>query len=204
MTYHSRGAFRPGFASLLGPLRMPRAQGRPGERTHPWALAQKNCAKARRPQVSAASRRPSLHSGLQLIRVLLGEPAFATVADHNALALSPTWRLHGRARTTRLRCPRNCRSSVGTIASTAFRSTFVTTRTPLVLRAERLRDYSDLQKLQRRRPATDWHDGQVARTSHAGGEYWSALLLQRDLQACRGTHFVFATRICFMLENLSR
>jgi hypothetical protein len=34
-------------------------------------------------------------------------------------SLAKTWRLHGRARTTRLRRPRLCRSSVGTAASTA-------------------------------------------------------------------------------------
>ncbi len=47
-------------------------------------------------------------------------------------SLARTWRLHGRARTTRLRRPQPCRMSIGMIPSTAFRSTFVTTRTPLV------------------------------------------------------------------------
>jgi len=39
---------------------------------------------------------------------------------------------HGRARTTRLRRPRRCRTSDSTSTSTAFRPTFVTTRTPLM------------------------------------------------------------------------
>jgi hypothetical protein len=46
-------------------------------------------------------------------------------------SLAKTWRLQGRARTTRLRRPRLHCSSVRASTSTAFRSTFVTTRTPL-------------------------------------------------------------------------
>jgi hypothetical protein len=51
---------------------------------------------------------------------------------------------YGRARTTRLRRPQTCRSSHGTSTSTAFRSTFVTTRTPLV-GAERSDHTADLR-----------------------------------------------------------
>jgi hypothetical protein len=103
--------------------RKPRAQGEPGGRCT-RGLRAKNLREAREsPQVQAGSNRPSLRSGLRLIRDLPGEPALATVAGHDALASSPTWRVHGRARTTRLRRPRMCRSSTGPSPSTAFRST---------------------------------------------------------------------------------
>ncbi len=114
------------------------------------------------------------HSGLPcavvygLLRALPGEPAFChrRLADHH---VRKTWRLHGRARTTRLRRPRGCRSSVSTLASTAFRSTFVTTRTPLVSVRNGREDNSDFPKQQARQPATDWHDGQFASGWHEGG-----------------------------------
>ena len=47
-------------------------------------------------------------------------------------SLARTWRVHGRARTTRLHRPARCCTSDSIAPSTAFRSTFVTTRTPLL------------------------------------------------------------------------
>jgi hypothetical protein len=81
---------------------------------------------------TAETTRPSLHDGLRLIRALLGEPAFATVTSAMRLHRRRFGACIGRARTTRLRRPRICRTSIGTFPSTAFRSTFVTTRTPLI------------------------------------------------------------------------
>ena len=46
----------------------------------PVAPAQEMVCGAREPQVQADTLRPSLRDGLRLIRALLGEPAFATVA----------------------------------------------------------------------------------------------------------------------------
>jgi hypothetical protein len=98
----------------------------------PGALAQKEFARAREPQVQAVTTGLPCAVGYGLIRALPGEPAFATVALARPLEPSArAWRLHGRARTTRLRRPRHCRSSHGIDPSTAFRTTFVTTRTPL-------------------------------------------------------------------------
>jgi hypothetical protein len=69
---------------LACPLRRRRAQGRPGARMHPWAFAQKHCAKARRPQVQAESHRPSLHSGLRLTSRSPWGPGFlAPIASHD-------------------------------------------------------------------------------------------------------------------------
>jgi hypothetical protein len=52
---------------------------------------------------------------------------FATVIGHDALASPPTWRLHGRARTTRLDRPRHAPHVDRPMsASTAPRLTFVT------------------------------------------------------------------------------
>ncbi len=55
---------------LCEDLERSRAQGRPGARQTPAALARKKCARARRPQVAAESRRPSLRSGLTAYFVL--------------------------------------------------------------------------------------------------------------------------------------
>ncbi len=96
--------------------------------------AEKGCASARQQQVSAASRRPSLRSGLRLIRALLGEPMLVC-HRRLACAFGANTRLDASVGAPgphdfAVRNP--CRSSVSTITSTAFRSTFVTTRTPLI------------------------------------------------------------------------
>jgi hypothetical protein len=76
---------------------------------------------------------------------------FATVIGAMRQASSPTWRLHGRARTTRLRRPRSCRSSVGTSASTATRPAFRDDRdTPLCNRGGMHRHYGKSEILKRR------------------------------------------------------
>jgi hypothetical protein len=63
---------------IIHPRRKPRAQGRPGGRMHPGRRAKKICASAMTTG-TGGDNRPSLRSGLRLIRALLGEPAFATV-----------------------------------------------------------------------------------------------------------------------------
>ena len=79
----------------------------------PTVSAQKSCAKARVDQ-QVQPRHPGIPCAVVygLLRTLPGEPAFATVARamHQMHRLR-TWRLHGRARTTRLRRPRSYRSS---------------------------------------------------------------------------------------------
>jgi len=126
----SRDEFRPSFASFIPSENRGCREGRVA--AAPGAPAQKKLARARKPQVQADTLRPSPRSGLRLIRALPGEPAFATVVGAMRKHRRPLKRLHGRARTTRLRRPRRCRSSHGINPSTAFRSTFVTTRTPLL------------------------------------------------------------------------
>ena len=82
----------------------------------PGAPAQRKFARAREPQVQAGSARPSLRSGLRLIRALLGEPACCHRRLAKPLELAAKLGAeHGRARTTRLRRPCSRRSSVGAI-----------------------------------------------------------------------------------------
>jgi hypothetical protein len=122
----SRDGIRPSFASTLS-LSHEEGAGKAGWPHAPGACAQKDCAKARRPQAQAVTTGLPCAMVLRLIGALPGEPAFATVAYAKPLELSA--RLSaciGRARTTRLRRPHLRRSSTGTSASTAFRSTFVT------------------------------------------------------------------------------
>src|SRR5271169_6319665 len=130
--FRSRGAFRPSFASSLSPREIGgRREGRVA--AAPGAPARKRCARARRPQAQAVTTDLPCAVVYGLYRALPGEPAYCHRRFASAFgALRKTWRLHGRARTTRLCRPRTCRSSHGTVASTAFRSTFVTTRTPLI------------------------------------------------------------------------
>jgi hypothetical protein len=105
----SRDEFRPSFASFIpsenGGCREGRVAAAPG------APAQKKLARARKPQVQADTLRPSPRSGLRLIRALPGEPAFATVVGAMRKHRRQLKRLHRRARTTRLRRPRRCRTS---------------------------------------------------------------------------------------------
>ena len=54
---------------------------------------------------TGGNNRPSLRSGLRLIRALPGEPAFATVVGAMRKHRRQLKRLHRRARTTRLRRP---------------------------------------------------------------------------------------------------
>jgi hypothetical protein len=120
------------------PRKMPRAQGRPGARCTRGRFAQERCARARRPQVQAETLRPSLRSGLRLIRALPGEPSRLPPSSARCASivanLAPR---HWGARTTRLRRPR--------MAPLVSRrrprpphpaSRFVTTRTPLVSRQD--------------------------------------------------------------------
>ena len=110
----------------LHPPGQRRVQGRPGGRMHPGPPRKRDCASAREPQVQ---RR---HSGLPcaavygLLRALLGEPAFATVAFAKrwaSLGLGACMGApgpHGFA--VRVRAARQSAQ----FTSAAFRSTFVT------------------------------------------------------------------------------
>jgi hypothetical protein len=103
----------------------------------PGAPAQNGICASAKTTGTGGDNRPPLRSGLRLIGALPGEPAFATVAA--AQPLEPSQQLdacmcasgpHDFA----VRGQR--RTSIGTNPSTAFRTTFVTTRTPLVPVAE--------------------------------------------------------------------
>jgi hypothetical protein len=114
------------FTTLLGE----RAQGRPGARRHPWALARKSRAKARRPQVMAENTPAFPARWLTgLFRALLGEPMLLCHRRRprcvsNAAYLTP--RVWG-AGTTRLRRPHLRRSSVSASTSTASRTPRIVT-----------------------------------------------------------------------------
>src|SRR5271166_787569 len=133
---HSRDAFRPSYPENLGPLERQRAQGRPGGRCTRGPRAKNICASALTTG-TGGNNRPSLRSGLRLIRALPGEPS--------RLPPSPRRSSHPRNLAPDLGAPgphdfavrKVRRSSVSASTSTAFRSTFVTTRTPLVKVAER-------------------------------------------------------------------
>jgi hypothetical protein len=115
----SRGAFRPSFVLALAPPENRREQGEPGGRCTRGPRAEKN-ARSAKTTGTGGSNRPSLRSGLRLIRDLLGEPAFATVALAKPLELRKSLAQHGCARTTRFRRPWPCRSSDGIFTSTAI------------------------------------------------------------------------------------
>ena len=93
ITKHPRGAFRPSYAQPTRPSESSRAQGRPGARNTPTAPAQKRLRERALTTGGAASRRPSLRSGLRLIRALLGEPSCLPPSQATTRwASSPTWR----------------------------------------------------------------------------------------------------------------
>src|ERR1700751_3438163 len=99
----SRGGNRPSFASSVTLERRGRREGRVA--AAPGGLAQKEFARARRPQVQAVTTDLPCAMVYGLWRALPDEPAFATVAGAKLFSLARAWRLHGRARTTRLRRP---------------------------------------------------------------------------------------------------
>jgi hypothetical protein len=73
----------------------------------PGAPAQRKFARARKPQVQAETLRPSLRSGLRLIRTLLGEPSRLPPSPQRSFSASLGLSARPRgARTTRLRRPR--------------------------------------------------------------------------------------------------
>src|SRR5246127_3943334 len=88
---------------IISSLSHEEGAGKAGWPHAPGACAQKDCARAREPQVQAVTTGLPRAMVLRLIRALPGEPAFATVAFAKPLELSA--RLSaciGRARTTRL------------------------------------------------------------------------------------------------------
>ncbi len=148
----------------------PRARGFTGVRTllkwrgrregrmparHPRAPAQEGCAKSAKTTGEGGDNRPSLRDGFTAYFELSPvNQLVATVAGRDANASSPAWRLHRRARTTRLRRPRLRRSSRAALsltrpsernrslrlpcaptrpASIASHTAFVTTRDPPLL-----------------------------------------------------------------------
>jgi hypothetical protein len=99
--------------------------GKAGCSLHPRTLAQKGCARARRPQVQAESHRPSPAQWFTAYSVLFPVNQLLPPSYSQCLwSFATTWRLHRRARTTRLRRPRMRRTSIGPSASTASRLTF--------------------------------------------------------------------------------
>ena len=81
---------------------------------------------------TAETSRHSLHDGLRLIRALLGEPAFATVTRAKLFSYLRELGACMGAQGPHDFAVRVCAAtSIGTSTSTAFRTTFVTTRTPL-------------------------------------------------------------------------
>jgi hypothetical protein len=122
------------FARALhdkSPSKNAEGAGKAGWPLHPGPRAKEICASARTTGTGGD------HTGLPCAMVY---GLYVISPVNRRLPPSPvrslwsfarTWRLHGRARTTRLRRPHPCRSSHGTDPSTAFRTTFVTTRTPL-------------------------------------------------------------------------
>jgi len=66
----------------LSPLRLTRAQGRPGIDRYPWSACSKK--HAAEPQVQPISGLPCAMV-LRLIRALLGAPGFLATVSHNAL-----------------------------------------------------------------------------------------------------------------------
>jgi hypothetical protein len=111
---------------LYPPSGMMRVQGRPGGRMHPGPPRKKFARKRVDHRYSGdtpafPAQRFTTYSVLSPVNQRL-PPSPARCLWSFARA----WRLQGRARTTRLRRPRPCRSSVSTLASAAFRPTFVT------------------------------------------------------------------------------
>jgi len=118
---HSRGATSPGWCGRRRPREH---RGRREDRVparHPRPPRKKDCASARRQQVSAASRQPSLRSGFTVSSVLFPVNQLLPPSPARDLwSLARTWRVHGRARTTRL-LPYAARPVVfGPPTSTAF------------------------------------------------------------------------------------
>jgi hypothetical protein len=128
----ARALHHPLPSSKIGGRREGRVAAAPG------APAQRKFARARKPQVQAvitpASPAQWFYGLYELSPVNQRLPPSPL---RHLWSLARAWRLHGRARTTRLRRPPMCRTSTGTPTSTAFHTTFVTTRTPLVSVAER-------------------------------------------------------------------
>ena len=139
---HSRGAFRV-RALHHRPFQELEGAGKAECSPHPWPPRERS---ARGVDHRYGGSIPAFPARVVygLLRALPGEPACLPPSSAQDFRLAQTWRLHGRARTTRLRRPHQCRTSCGTSASTAFRSTFVTTRTPLLPERNERKDATDL------------------------------------------------------------
>jgi hypothetical protein len=120
MRPHSRGAF---FARALHHLRPSRKQrGRREDRVTaaPGALAPEKLREGR-VTTGTGGNTPAFPAQWFTTYSVLSSvnQRLPPSLSRDLWSLAKTWRLHGRARTTRLRRPRLCRSSVGTAASTA-------------------------------------------------------------------------------------
>jgi hypothetical protein len=124
----------PEFCLIHCPRKVKRAQGRPGGRCTRGSRAKKICASAKTTG-TGGNNRPSLRSGFtaytrscvcktcQNVRTGGSRKAFGASRKLGACMGAPgphDFAVRG-----------SCRTSIGTPTSTAFRTTFVTTRTPL-------------------------------------------------------------------------
>jgi hypothetical protein len=122
----SRRDPRPSFASFLS---LHKSRGRREGRVlaAPMVTALNGLRKcAVRPTGSAETTRPSLRDGFTAYIALSLVNQRLPPSPARCFRFARIWRLHGRARTTRLCRPRLHCSSVSAPASTAFRTTFVT------------------------------------------------------------------------------
>ena len=110
----SRGVFRPSLASSITLFKKQRAQGRPGGR----CTRGRRAKKLREERVNHRNRRdqPGLPCAVVygLYELSPVNQRLPPSSARSLWSLATTWRLHGRARTTRLRRPRMRRSSHGT------------------------------------------------------------------------------------------
>jgi hypothetical protein len=110
----------------------------------------------------------------------------ATVVSHHfARNLAPAWARQDHTTSPSAK-PAARRSAP--FASTAFRSTFVTTRTPLLKVAERPKYISVFPKLQDCGPWTNWHDGQFASGWYATMNVQRTSFPTPNIPLARGRH----------------
>jgi hypothetical protein len=103
----SRDGLRPSDAWCDALVKQSRAQGRPGARCTHGPRA-KRCLRVRALTTGTGGITPAFPAQWFTAYFALSpvNQLVATVIFEKAQASSKTWRLHGRARTTRLRCPR--------------------------------------------------------------------------------------------------
>jgi hypothetical protein len=125
---HPRGAIRPSFAHCLAPPKIEGA-GKAGWPLHPGPCAKGICASARTTGTGGdhTGLPCAVVYGLYVISSVNLAVCHRRLREACELRLDLSASLWG-ARTTRFHRPHRRRTSDGTFASTAFRTTFVTTR----------------------------------------------------------------------------